>query len=597
VVLVLADRVLIIGYLVITLAAMFFNPLQDPRKEDSSDKVRQDSEQAFSEVALCIRKFNFVEAEKLTKAFLARVETQCPEWEPLRIRALVILSSVLRLLEDFDTADQRLVQAIQLAALYNQDGSRQELLNDLRIIRADFMRELGQTDNALSLSLSVLHDSATGDVQKVESCIRMAQAYMSAGNVVQYGVCMHMAYAAAQLTQPQSRHELVDIFIGGGAFEVKEGRFKEAIRLYSTAVDLLGEAPEVDRKRMAGLQMYIAEQHERAGDFKSADGLRDRVLREVGGILKADDSFVMDVRHVLALGMIGHAEGHFERAETLLYQNVTLVREHSNPPILVKALIALSKAQSSRGMYADAMQNLREAHEQINKFYDQIESDTRVGVLGELACLLAECGMREEAELLFRNAIKEAEMIPESRGIIIETRLVFALASIIGGDHPDEAQILIERCHGLLDRLPPIYEPVSRMELQLLSFSISPDRAGSAEFVKLADSRLRELRAEYGETFGAAQADLMLRKADAMIRDWDLEGARTELENAKLLLERLAKDRTNLYAIILSRLSETLTSDDSRIFEYQRRIEEIRARAEQAGQLFNDQDPEEFGNE
>jgi len=259
----------------------------------------------------------------------------------------------------------------------------------------------------------------------------------------------------------------------------------------------------------------------------------------------------------------------------------------------VKALIALSKAHSARGMYDDAMQDLRQAHQLLNEFYEEIHCDVRVEVLREFASLLMECGVREEAELLFRHAVTEAEDMPRPEGIVHEVNLVFSLASILSKEKPVEARTLIERCYDLLDQLPPSHEPVSRTELKLLLLFIDGDEEGAEALEEMAASRLHELQYQYGEGFVSAQAHLMFQKANSLIKIWNLQDARKELERAKQLLERHAKDKTSLYAMVLSRLADTLSPDDSRVFEYRERADEIRRRAEQAGEQLNSRDQED----
>jgi tetratricopeptide (TPR) repeat protein len=545
----------------------------------SPSSLDQDSELTFSQIRYCVNNMQFVDAEKLAKTLVERVETECAPDHPLRRRALVELSHVLARLEDYEKADEALIKAIQLAAVHGQASGGEGDLNELRMIRADLMHDLGRTEEAIALSALVLDDTEHSVPQRAASYIILAQAHMAVGRIQEYSSFMQLAYAAAQSAPREFAGELVAIFVEGGNREVQAGRFLAAAGLFQLAIAHMRESFDEDVERIARLEMYVAEQYDRAGMFSEADRARARVLREMSNKLGKDAMLVMDIREELALGMVGHSGGRFEYAEQMLVENVEIAQESLDPDLLMRTQLALSKAYSSRGMYADTLKILREAHQQLS---EDVDPEVRIRVLREFGGCLAECGAAEEAEMLFRQAVEEARFLPGPDGIVTEVSVLSSLAGIIATKDPEEARSVMQKCRDLLDELPPSYEPVSRLDLNLVSHGINDDSAGPHAVEADATLRLASLQQEYGESFPFERASLMVQKAGAPMKAYDLNGAREELEEAKSLLERRALTQTSLFGMVLSMLSETLPPGDPMVLEYHQQVDEIMGRVNQA---------------
>jgi tetratricopeptide (TPR) repeat protein len=462
----------------------------------------------------------------------------------------------------------------------------------LRIRRADLMIRLGRSEEAIALSTLVLDDRDHSTTQRVASCLSLAEAHMAAGRAQEHGRFMHLASLAAESVSQQLAPQLAGIFAEAANREGEAGRFTAAVELFNSAIQCLSRSYDEHWEHIARLAMCVADLYERAGMFTDADDTREEVLRAVTCKLNKQSRLVIDVREDLALGMSSHAEGNFEHAEQMLFENVEIARTLIDPDLLIRTQVALSKAYSARGMYQAALRILRETYQQLS---EENEPEVRIVLLKEFGGCLAECGAGEEAEKLFRQAVEEAENIPGPDGIVTQVSLLSSLAGIMSTTNPEEARSKIQRCYDLLDELPPSCEPVSRLDLKLVSKSIDEDGTESPGLGDNATSRLKNLEQRFGHAFPEERAVLMLQKAEALMQSWNREEAREQLERAKGVLEERARTHTVVFAMVLSKLIETLSPDDPQVLEYRQQAEAILERAHQARSQLDNQDEGEQG--
>jgi hypothetical protein len=216
----------------------------------------------------------------------------------------------------------------------------------------------------------------------------------------------------------------------------------------------------------------------------------------------------------------------------------------------------------------------------------------RIGLLKEFAGCLAELGSGEEAAMLFRQALEESTLILGPQTVLLQVELLSSLASVIAISDPEEAHSKIKQCHDLLDELPPGYEPVSRLDLRLLSSSVDNATVSSDGRGGKVEARLRDLEQRFGHAFPEERALLMLQKAEALMASWDRDGAQDLLEMAKRVLEERARSHTVVYAMVLSKFIETLLPDDPRVMEYRKQAAAIMEEAERASSYLDHQDEE-----
>jgi tetratricopeptide (TPR) repeat protein len=561
-------------------------PEFSPRQSDSPlsfAALQLNTGLMLHEIRCLVDRLEFVGAEKVAKALVRLVESGCPPSNPLLRRALVELSETAKLVQDYDLADVAITKAMQLAALYGRVDDGDCALNKLRQRRADLMIFLGRTEEALALWALVFDEGGCDKTQRAAGCIGMAQAHMAAGRIQEYGTFMRMAYQEAKDVPRQSAEALGGVLVDGGNREARAGRFEASAGLLQSALDILRESSDQSWRNLADFEMHIAEQLERAGLFQRADTKRTRVLHEVVKMLSERDEYAMETRQTLALGMVGHARGNFEWAEQMLVDNVTYAQESQDPTQIAKALVALAEAHRVRGMYMEAVQDMSGAYQCL---CEKVDPYVRIKVLRDFGDLLSECGAGDRAESIYRKAVQEAKCLAGPSGITAEVAALSSLARSIATEKPGEAQEVMQRCRDLLDELPPSYEPISRMDLNLISFSFNEEEVQPDTIVTSISQRLQELRQSSGEAYAVERASLMYRRGQALLRSGDIEGARAEFEAIKDLLEKRAATQTTLFAMVLTRLVDTLSPDDGRVREYRERAEAIIEQAVQASEAW-----------
>lgn len=559
----------------------------------SFSALQRDTGQMLHEIRFLVDRLEFVGAEKVAKTLVKRVESGCPPSNPLLRRVLVELSETAKLVQDYDLADAAITKAMQLAALYGRVDDGDCSLNELRQRRADLMTSLGRTEEALALWALVFDESEHDKTQRAAGCIGMAQAHMAAGRIQEYGTFMRMAYNEAKDAPSQSADALVLVLVDGGNREARAGRFEGAAALLQSALDLMRESSDRYWRELTDFEMNIAEQLERAGLFQRADTKRTRVLHEVIAMLGERDEYVIDIRQTLALGMVGHMGGNFEWAEQMLADNVTYAEESQEPTQIAKALVALAEAHRVRGMYAEAVQDMSAAYQYLS---EEVDPYVRIKVLRDFGDLLSECGAGNKAESIYREAAQEARYIAGPGGITAEVAVLSSLAGSIATERPAEAQDVMCRCRDLLDELPPSFEPISRKDLNLISLTVNEDEVEPGTIAKSVTQRLDELRRDSGEDHPIERASLMYRRGQALLRSGDIVGARAEFEVIKDLLEKRVGAQSTLFAMVLTRLADTLPPHDGRVREYHERSQAIIQRAVQASEKWGNSGESEEDN-
>lgn len=537
--------------------------------------------QVLAEVDACIQDRQLVEAERHVKALLEKVRGTCAGSDPLIRQVLCEYSRVLVLLADYDRTDEVLLEAIQLAS-HGADHTRiRDEVNNLGRARVLLMSDSGRHQDAIELAATIYGQVERSSPLRASMCLCLAQAYMAIGRKDDYKKFMQEALSIADTPLLPKAREFASVFSQAGIRESMSGRFASAATLGQTASRLLGSLGDELSAEVAELEMHAAQEYERAGEFSIADSIRAHTLQEMTARLGSAPEVLIKIREQLAVGLMGHSGGNFERAEALLHENITIARDSSNLDLLIEQQIVLAKAYSARGKYVDALTLFRAAYE-----HSSAASTDEIQVLAmkEFANSLAECGAFKKAEALYRKAVAETRSIPGRDAKVLLTKLLYSLASIVAENNSEEARAFLAESHDVLDSLAANDQPVARGDLRLMEHSLGEDSTSPEVIEAKATARLRQLQRDFGKSYTYEQAQLMAKKAEALKDSWQLKSAAAELEGARELLEKRAGTRTSLYAMILSRLADVLPPDDSRIFEYRsdaeailRDLEQVRA--------------------
>jgi tetratricopeptide (TPR) repeat protein len=506
------------------------------------------------------------------------------------VSALQIASELAFQLDDWQKAEDCLTRAIQITVANVPTDPSDNILCGLQMRKARLMSVLGRPEEALVLWKAALGHVREDPAGSAAILIQIARTHLAAGRPGEYANLMRQVFSELP-RNPNNElvHQLAFVFADAGSDELNDGRFESAIGMWQTCIDYLRVLPNDNRESIEAALINSADCLSKLGRLDSANQKRQEALAVAAARLGEDHGRVMNIRDALAFGLLESEIYSFEKAESLLDQNLAFAKRHGQADGIAEAVLSLAKAHRQRGKYDEAVEGVRE----ILRVYDgEVGPRMRVKMLREMSSILSECGLPDAAAKKLNDALKEAKQLPGPSGLVAQIGLLAGIANLLAEKDPEDARRALTECYDLLVELPAGVEPVSMKELQLLSLILNGEDGSAKEGESITSKRLEELEREAGHSGVMHRVHLLREKAQYQKQAGDTNGAIELLLKSKSLLEQRFRHQTTLYGAVVSELADLLPPGNANADEYREKAEQIFQRAQAAVRYLQDDEGE-----